>query len=313
MGPTSEPASAQVFRQPPTRLQVDRGRSYENSTPNNYDTETQSSSESLIATALPPILAPSNNSCTEQRPENTMHYLCPHSCRSEPQGKSWEHFWSASLEPPITCESLRELEWDQLSNNLLLRHDLNFNPQIQYRPNTNGCRPKQRMLEIRDYWDALKAEISMGWGNRSRRSSRPTNICYTSSAPCFEAEDTARPIPRRLPVMFETIRETMKTLAPECRWYAIDERLDAALLVQQLDNGVCDLVSLSDWFGEILRPLCSSERYPLFSIMTSMIKRGMQTADAEIMVDGLKRLFSILEIMKLVSRFDHIISKPAED
>jgi hypothetical protein len=106
--------------------------------------------------------------------------------------------------------------------------------------------------------------------------------------------------------MFETIREIMKTLAPECKWHAIDERLDAALLAQQLDNGVCDLVSLGDWFDELLRPLCSPERYPLFSMMISMIKRGMQTADAEIIVDGLKRLFSILEIMRLVSKSIHL-------
>lgn len=303
MGQDSVPANPQVFRQPLIRLHVDRRCLYENPTSSEYDTEVQSASEWPKATALPPIKTPSNTSCTEQRPEHTMYHPCLDSqvsYRSESQSKSLRNFWSASLEPPITCESLRELEWDQLLNNLLLRHDLNFDPQIQYRPITHGPRGKQRMTQINDYWDAVRVEISMISGNWSRRSLRRASTCYSTPALYLEATTGPQPIPRRLPLMFEAIRETLKTLAPKRQWYAIDERLDAALLVQQLDNGVCDFVSLSDWLGALLRPLCSPERYPLFSDMTSVIKRGVRDADTELIVNGLQGLFNILETMRLV-------------
>ena len=100
--------------------------------------------------------------------------------------------------------------------------------------------------------------------------------------------------------MFATIRDILKTLVPASDCFVVDERLDVALLMQELENGVCDVKGLSDWLQRLLLGSCSPIRDTEVERMVAVVHEGIDKSDARILVDGLKVLFGILETMKLV-------------
>ncbi len=101
--------------------------------------------------------------------------------------------------------------------------------------------------------------------------------------------------------MFRVVKEITKTLVPQIEWTIVDARLDIVLLVQELEQGVCDVNGLIEWLGFLLLNSCSPMRDSLVKDMVSTVQEGLNTANARVIVDGLRDLFGILEIMKLVS------------
>lgn len=100
--------------------------------------------------------------------------------------------------------------------------------------------------------------------------------------------------------MFVTIRDILKTLVPGSECSAVDQRLDVDLLMQELENGVCDVKRLSDWLRQLLLGSCSPLRDTEVEKMVSIVHEGVDKDDARLLVNGLKVLFGILETMKLV-------------
>ncbi len=213
---------------------------------------------------------------------------------------------SASLDPPITRETLSELDWDRISSNLLLRHDLNFEPNIQYRPNTHGARGIERSLENVHYWDAVTVEVDTFLTRKEKMFTSRSQKCLRTPLLSSEPLRSCHSILLRLPRMFGAIRETLKTLVPDREWPAVDSRLDVDLLVQQMENRACDFISLGDCLASLLRRFCSPERDHLFDDMTAKIQLGVRQANAQLIVHGLRRAFSILEIMRLVSAHTYV-------
>lgn len=101
--------------------------------------------------------------------------------------------------------------------------------------------------------------------------------------------------------MFETVRVILKSLVPEYEWSTIDARLDIDLLVQQLENEACDFIALSEWLGVLLRRYCLPEGSQLIDEMTTNIRSGVHNVDTGQILTGLMQIFTILEVMKLVS------------
>ena len=211
------------------------------------------------------------------------HSCCAQSCSGT--------FAFTSLEPPVSEESLCELELRRLSNNLLLRHDLNFDCDITYRPNTHGLRGQLRTVQSFEYWSAITEELDILLTNDyTSPSIEPTQAC-SSCAPELP----------RLSRMFDAVRMILKSLMHGDEWDAIDARLDVDLLVQQLKNRAFDLVALSDWLAVLLRRCCSSKRHHSIDMMASSIRLGIERGEAQLITTGLTRLFEILESSKLVS------------
>ena len=209
-----------------------------------------------------------------------------------------ETFAFTSLEPPVSEESLCELEVRRLSNNLLLRHDLNFDRDITYRPNTHGLRGQQRTVQNFEYWSAITKELDILLTNDYTSSSiEPSHNTVSSTQAC----SSCAPELPRLSRMFGAVRMILKSLMHEDEWDAIDARLDVDLLVQQLKNRAFDLVALSDWLAVLLRRCCSSKRYHSIDTMTSRIRLGIERGEAQLITTGLTCLFEILESSKLVS------------
>ena len=206
---------------------------------------------------------------------------------------------SASLDPPVTKASLSELDLVRIINDPKLRHDLNFEREISFRPNVSGPRGQQKEAGANVYWDALVIEFAL-YIKRQHRISCASNAALQNTSPWISGSTLSQQITLRLPRMFTTIREILKTLVPGRECFGVDQRLDVDLLMQELDNGACDVKELSNWLRNVLLGSCSPLRDNDVEKMVSVIHEGVDKDDARILVDGLKILFGILETMKLV-------------
>ena len=266
----------------------------------------------------------SSKHVTAESPRNARHSmpalppnpLAPHLTNS---GAHWEHssqespdplntspncstdIGFVSLDPPITRAVLRELDIPRLESDLILRHHLNFDPEIEFRVDTQGRQAAERRERACQYWDALATEIA-SWLSDSQRitdshSSQPLYISIRSPATRSFPPVAAS----RLPRLFGAVRDILKHLLPLEERPVIDAALDVRFLKQQLEHGVGDFMALSDWLGNYLRRFCSPTRHCLIHTMTSAIRSGVENAETDSILDGLIAIFEILQGMTLVS------------
>ena len=202
-------------------------------------------------------------------------------------------FRNASEQPPITPDSLTELDMPRIINNPKLRHDVNFDRELHFRPNLDGARGKEKIKSANDYWKALEAELYMLDLSQRARAQPDGTV-----SPGYW-ESLMRASRKRLPSVFKVVRDILITLVPDQDQAKITERLDVDLLIQQINNGVCDLVDLANWLGIVLKNHCAPMRDVLVDKMRKSITKGAQQADQKLMVSGLRQLLNLLEAMKL--------------
>lgn len=200
----------------------------------------------------------------------------------------WEH---ADTRPPITSESLAELDMPRIINNPKLRHDVNFDRELHFRPNLDGSKGRQKMLQADQYWRALEAELVMCQMVQIRKAQSPDNEVYWGRIMKGSLQ--------RLPNIFTAVRDILKTLVPDYDQKAVAERLDVDHIMQQIENGVCDLIDLGNWLAKVLKNHCAPMRDALVDTMQKDIKRGAMEGKHEMLVGGLRQLMNILEAMKL--------------
>lgn len=206
------------------------------------------------------------------------------------------------FEPPITMTSLSELDLARIINDPQLRHDINFEREISFKPNVHGEHLQEKLEQASMYWEALIIEFAF-YSQRQRHlkneASKESGRGTFARLPTDLA--TLRRAAVRLPHTFAAIREILKTLVPGSEWAAIDERLDVDLLIQELENGVCDVRGLADWLGQLLLRSCSPLRDFQVNDMVALIQKGVDEDDPRLLAFGMKDLFGILETMRLVS------------
>lgn len=208
------------------------------------------------------------------------------------------HLWYAQLEPPITKATLSELDLERFSTEPQLRHDVFIDRGVSFRPMVTGQAAKYKRQQANRYWDALIIEFALHITRHKLAVERP-RLGKAMGSPWLRRTNPQR-APMRLPIMFQVIKEITKTLVPQLEWAVVDARLDIPLLIQELEQGVCDVNGLIAWLGALLLGSCSPMRDSLVQEMVSKVQEGVKTANARVIVDGLRDLFGILEIMKLV-------------
>jgi hypothetical protein len=196
------------------------------------------------------------------------------------------HFWHATLAPPITKHSLSELDISSIINNSKLRHDVNFDRDLHFRPNLDGHKGQLKREAQRDYWEAVTAELQL----------------YRSTCGSFTSDPNINGLrkdcQRRIPHMFVTIKEILKHLVPERDQPSVDEHLDVLMVMQEIEKGVCDFASIVAWLAQLLKRHCAPMRDEMVDRMVEKVRKGDDTS----MSAGLCELFGVLEAMKLVSR-----------
>ncbi|GAC77252.1 hypothetical protein PANT_25d00053 [Moesziomyces antarcticus T-34] len=70
--------------------------------------------------------------------------------------------FTPTLHPPITRHTLRELDLLEILKNPQLRHDVVFDPNVQFRPNFDGERGRRKREAGERYWAAVVREIETG-------------------------------------------------------------------------------------------------------------------------------------------------------
>src|SRR2546423_1680480 len=199
-----------------------------------------------------------------------------------------ESLQTATTLPPVTRSTLSELDLNWIMHNVSLRVDVNYDHDLHFMP-IQGPSGEQKRQDAKKYWLALVAEFRIYQHNLTD--------CDSCRHMEVRGPVTFKP---RLPIMFETLRELLETLVPDRDHPKIVENLDTALLMQQVEKGVLDIVRLSQWIADLLKSHCAPMRDESADEMASKIEEGCTKSNMEPIVDGLKKLFSFLEAMKLV-------------
>ena len=214
-----------------------------------------------------------------------------------------EAFREASIYPPITKQSLSELDIQNIITNIRLRHDVNFDRDLSFRPNLDGARGQAKQRKTDMYWAALVAELEL-YNILSRGPPSPTMQAETH---WMALANHAR---RRIPIMFQTIQDVLKSLVPDRDHSRVDEHLDVPMLMQEIERGVCDLVRLAEWMAQLLKEHCAPMRDGWVDKMVNLTREGVAKGSSKDIVDGLRELLGILETMKLVSRLLACLGSP---
>ena len=199
-------------------------------------------------------------------------------------------FQHAAELPPITKQSLSELDIGMIINNSKLRHDINFDRDLSFRPNNDGSKGQQKNHHAQRYWLALRAELYL------------YARLFSGTPPLRHAEPSVyfKHAQKRIPKLFETIHDILKSLVPERDHSRVDEHLDVRMLMQEIERGVCDMVALVEWTARLLKEHCAPMRDTWVDEMVQHMRIGAGQQDLREIVLSLSRLLALLETMKLV-------------
>ncbi|KAF3991835.1 hypothetical protein FT662_01452 [Candidozyma haemuli var. vulneris] len=180
--------------------------------------------------------------------------------------------------PPINLQSLKEIDLHEILKNPQLRHDILFDPQLQFRPNLDGERGRRKKTIIEKYWSEIETECKQFFNGPVK----PNSVKLP-----------------RLPVLFTTLRDILLSLLPVKDRAPVNEIMDIDLLVQQLSHGSFDFVAMAKWLGEVFKSHCAPMRDQWVSDMIAKFQQSFEENSVEKLVQGLRTIFFILEAMKL--------------
>lgn len=186
------------------------------------------------------------------------------------------------VEPPVTRSTLSELDVSKIIHNPKLRHDINFDPELHFRPNLDGEKGRKKQDKANQFWKTLKEELTE----------------FLTDRPAFVAthgESTGW----TLPSLLKAVKDIIQTLVPQRDRQFLDEGLDVELLMQQFYRGIADLEKLASWLSRVLKSHCAPMRDDWVDSMYSQLSNGNRDANLDELVTGMRSLLSVLEAMKL--------------
>ncbi|KAL5604002.1 hypothetical protein BROUX41_005150 [Berkeleyomyces rouxiae] len=186
------------------------------------------------------------------------------------------------LEPPVTRHTLVELDVNRIVLNSRLRHDINFDPELHFRPNMDGDKGRKKNQRAEQFWLALEEQLGMFLVNRPafiEKYGESNNWC--------------------LPNLLKAVKEIIQTLVPSRDRQSLDECFNLELLMQQFNHGVADLEKLASWLASLLKSHCAPMRDDWVDDMYNLLSKGNRENDIKTMVKGMRDLLSVLEAMKL--------------
>lgn len=184
--------------------------------------------------------------------------------------------------PPVTKSSLSELDVTKIIHNPKLRHDINFDPDLHFRPNLEGEKGRTKCDKANQFWNALQEQLTAFVVDRE--------AFYNKYG---DGDDWC------LPSLLKAVKEIIQTLVPQRDRVYLEEGLNVELLMQQFNRGVADLEKLASWLSCVLKSHCAPMRDEWVDEMYNQLSNGNQNNDMEELVKGMRSLLSVLEAMKL--------------
>lgn len=123
--------------------------------------------------------------------------------------------------------------------------------------------------------------------------------CEVLLGPSRWGRNNLAPVPMKLPILFQTMRDILLTLVPKTDRMDVDSILDAPLLMQQLKHNVLDFKGLALWLSGVLKAHCAPMRDQWVEQMVAKVTYGVDNGKVSALVEGLQMVFGILEAMKL--------------
>ncbi|KAF2266586.1 hypothetical protein CC78DRAFT_118661 [Lojkania enalia] len=240
---------------------------------------------------LPPISMPTTHFVERPIPDQLVELIMNMTTATEAEVLG-DAFLHAQLWPPITKQSLSELDIQNIITNIKLRHDVNFDRDLSFRPNNDGIRGQEKEKASNMYWLALVAELVL-----YMRFFQGTPLPFNSNHSSLQ--ELTSQTKKRIPNMFHTIQDVLKSLVPDRDHSRVDEYLDVPVLMQRIEKGVVDLPRLAEWLSHLLKEHCAPMRDDLVDSMVEFTRSGVARNDLKSIVKGLRELLGILEAMKL--------------
>ena len=188
-----------------------------------------------------------------------------------------------ALEPPVTKSTLSELDVNKIVHNPKLRHDINFDPELHFRPNLDGEKGRRKTEKANAFWSRMCRELEV----------------FVTDRATFEAEFGEGEW--CLPATLRAIRGILETLVPARDRASVEEIFNVEMLMQQFTKGVADLEKLAKWLSQLLKSHCAPMRDEWVDEMVSQLSNGDKNHDIPRLVGGMRTLLGVLEAMKLVS------------
>ncbi|CAI4057845.1 Sok1p SKDI_04G2410 [Saccharomyces kudriavzevii IFO 1802] len=179
--------------------------------------------------------------------------------------------------PPINLQGLKEIDLQEILKNPQLRHDIIFDPLLQFRPNLDGERGNKKRQLANIYWNDVQNEIYV-------YSKKPEIFQYNRS---------------RLVPLFDTLRDVLLTIVPQKESPMINNVLDTELNIQELLKGSLIMSNLSGWLADLFKHHCAPMRDPWVDKMSNKFKEAERDYSLTRLIEGLRLVFQILETMKL--------------
>lgn len=196
---------------------------------------------------------------------------------------AFSEMFDSELLPPVNVNSLREIELQEIIKNPQLRHDIVFDPQLQFRPNLDGERGRRKKMATELYWNSVVAECEA-----LAAASTPAEASIIVDAPNS-----------KLTILFITLRDILHSLLPARDREHVDSVLDPDLLIQRLRQCVLDFTSLAHWIAMVFKAHCAPMRDSWVDQMVARVEQGVASQSPQRIVEGLRMMFAILEAMKL--------------
>ena len=175
--------------------------------------------------------------------------------------------------PPITQQTLKELELGEIFKNAQLRHDIVHDPNLQFRPNTEGERGAKKRQEASRYWRAISRELET-----------------------IQTWDKEQLHGNRLSAMFQEMRSILLSLVPSVEKAQVEATFDHELFIQTLNHGLFCPISFAEYLSSILKRHCAPMRD---NAIDKMVTQLCSATAAMEFADALRSTFDVLEMMKL--------------
>ena len=185
------------------------------------------------------------------------------------------------LLPPVNLHSMHEIDLQEVLKNPQLRHDILFDPQLQFRPNLDGERGKRKKNQSDNYWNMIKIETE------NLINDLDNKIILNENSPII--------------VMFQCLKSILISLIPAKDIIQIEEIMDISLITQQLNSKCFNFINFSNWICSIFKLHCAPMRDPWVDELNNLFHKSCNNEKIEInlLIEGFKTLFLILEAMKL--------------